>query len=201
VESLASPPEPKDQVGYFSENWEKGKHLQNYAGQTAGPGAFAPGKDTPTTRVQDDKSPGTGPYPAQYFTDDTLKAHTIYAPKTPPKGVKLPVLVWGNGGCGSSGTSFQNLLREVASYGFIVLANGPATGGFGLGQTKMTSMTESLDWVMAGANKGKYGDVDSSKIAVGGQSCGGMCSFQFNLRGLGRLTIFSRTGSLFGELP
>jgi hypothetical protein len=73
----------------------------------------------------DDGTPGTGPYPAYRFVDPTLKNHTIYAPKTPPKGVKLPVLIFGNGGCGNSGSGFTNLLTEIASYGYIAIANGP----------------------------------------------------------------------------
>ena len=50
----------------------------------------------------------------------------------------------------TAGTMYQNLLREIASHGFILVANGAlATGlAFLLGvsaQTKMTQMTESLD--------------------------------------------------------
>jgi hypothetical protein len=45
-------------------------------------------------------APGTtGPYKSQYSTDPNLPKHTIYAPLNPPEGVKLPVLIWGNGGC------------------------------------------------------------------------------------------------------
>jgi hypothetical protein len=167
VGSSAFHPVANDQVGHHYDRAFKFINLQTGIGQTAGPAAFAPGKDTPKERVGNDNLPGTGPYPAAWFTDDSLKAHTIYAPKSPPKDIKLPVLIWGNGGCGSSGLGFQNILREIASHGFIAIANGAPTGGFG--QSKMTAMTESLDWVMAGAANGKFGNVDSSKIAAGGQ--------------------------------
>jgi dienelactone hydrolase len=138
-----------------------------------------PGVHTPKERIQNDRSPGTGPYPAAYFTDSSLPAHTIYAPQTPPRDIKLPVFIFGNGGCGNVGTGFQNFLREVASHGFMAIANGaPAgTAGGGMrmgGQTKMTAMAESLNWTMKGGSDGKFGQVDSSKIAVGGQSCGGL---------------------------
>jgi hypothetical protein len=139
---------------------------------------MTPGVHTPKERVGDDKSPGTGPYPAAYFTDPSLPAHTIYAPKTVSKDMKLPVFIFGNGGCGNRGTGFQNFLREIASHGFMAIANGAPAGAegapMGMGQTKMTAMTESLDWIMKGGAGGKLGVVDSSKIAAGGQSCGGL---------------------------
>jgi hypothetical protein len=132
------------------------------------------GSEFPKGPTGNDNLPGTGPYPATNYTNDpSLPGHTIYAPKAPPKGVKLPALVWGNGGCTNGGTGFQNFLREIASHGFIVAANG-AGGPPGLGQTKMTAMTESLDWIMKGAGGGKFGEVDTTKIATAGQSCGGL---------------------------
>jgi dienelactone hydrolase len=152
--------------------------LTGSAGQAKGKGAMAPGKYSPKERTPNDNSPGTGPYPAAYFTDPSLAAHTIYAPKNPPKDMKLPAFVFGNGGCGNIGTGFQNFLREIASHGFIAIANGPPAGGaggmMGKGQTKMTAMTQSLDWIMKGGANGKFGQIDSSKIGVGGQSCGGL---------------------------
>ena len=42
---------------------------------------------------------GSGPYKAGYTTDPTLPKHTIFAPLVaPPASVKVPVIVWGNGG-------------------------------------------------------------------------------------------------------
>jgi hypothetical protein len=34
-------------------------------------------------------------------------------------------------------------------------------------------MTDGVDWVMKGS-AAKYGDIDTSKIATAGQSCGGL---------------------------
>jgi hypothetical protein len=62
-------------------------------------------------------SPGTGPYPAHYFADDSLFNHTIYAPKVLPKGGKTPILLWGNGGCVAAGTASTPFLLQVASQG------------------------------------------------------------------------------------
>jgi len=126
---------------------------------------------------------GSGPYNAGYVTDESLPNHTIYAPKTPPN-VKMPVIVWGNGGCFSSGVMFADFLTEIASYGYLILANGNAPkaskGGLsslasmlGGKQTKISDLTASIDWATKGSGK-KYGDIDVSKLAVAGQSCGGL---------------------------
>src|ERR1700761_5054882 len=44
--------------------------LTSVLGQTAGISAMTPGKDTPKTTVMNDNSPGSGPYPAAYFSDN-----------------------------------------------------------------------------------------------------------------------------------
>jgi dienelactone hydrolase len=142
---------------------------------------------------------GTGPYPAKFITDPSLPRHTIYVPQEPPKGIKLPVIAWGNGACGTDGTGFANFLTEVASYGYIVIADGApgaagqkASGGAakggssGLigslgggssgGQSKVSDMRDSIDWALAG-KAAKYGNIDTSKVATAGQSCGGLESY------------------------
>src|ERR1700712_2229306 len=68
---------------------------------------------------------GSGPYKAKHFADSTIPGQTVYAPKTSVASVKLPVMVWGNGGCTNSGTIFYDFLVEVASYGYLIVANGP----------------------------------------------------------------------------
>jgi hypothetical protein len=126
---------------------------------------------------------GSGPYKAGYVTDPSLPSHTIYAPKAAPK-IKMPVIVWGNGGCFSNGLMFEDFLTEVASHGYLILANGnPAKASKGAfsdlasllsgKQTKISDLTASIDWVTKGNGK-KYGDIDVSKLAVAGQSCGGL---------------------------
>jgi hypothetical protein len=46
------------------------------------------------SKAKQDWSGGSGPFNAKYFTDSSLPNHTIYAPKTPIPGKKLPLLVW-----------------------------------------------------------------------------------------------------------
>jgi dienelactone hydrolase len=136
---------------------------------------------------------GTGPYPAKFLTDPSLPNHTIYVPKTPPAGVKMPIVAWGNGACGTDGTGFANFLTEIASHGYIVIADGaPGSagqaaaakggsgnlisslgGGSGGGQSKVSDMRDSIDWALAG-KAAKYGSIDTTKVAAAGQSCGGL---------------------------
>jgi dienelactone hydrolase len=85
----------------------------------------------------------------------------------------MPVLIWGNGGCANDGAQFGNFLMEVASHGYLVLANGaPKSRKY----SSIKQMTDGVDWVLAG-KASKYGDIDSSKIASSGQSCGGLQAY------------------------
>ncbi|MGW5266120.1 ricin-type beta-trefoil lectin domain protein [Microbispora sp. NPDC004025] len=116
---------------------------------------------------------GSGPYPADYETSTSLPNHTIYRPGTLPSE-KLPIFVWGNGGCSANGTGQLNFLREIASHGFLVIASGSPNGS---GSTTSQMLTQSIDWAVAENSRqgSKYnGRLDTSKIAVGGWSCGGL---------------------------
>lgn len=132
---------------------------------------------------------GSGPYKAGYVADASLPKHTIYAPKTAPVNVSVPVIVWGNGACTMSGTMFQEFLTEIASYGYLVISNGIIVNGTNptdpnndfilamtTGQSKASMLTDSVDWVTKGG-AAKYGNIDATKIAAAGQSCGGLESF------------------------
>jgi hypothetical protein len=114
----------------------------------------------------------TGPYKAGAWSEASLPKHTIFGPVNPPAGLKIPVMVWGNGACSSNGMLFQKSLFEAASHGFLVLANGPQSGG--AGQTNAHMQTESMDWLDKNAGQGKYAHVDKSRLASAGQSCGGL---------------------------
>ena len=45
-----------------------------------------------------------------------------------------------------------------------------------MAQSKVSQMTESIDWVYKGDAR-KYGEVDVDKIAASGQSCGGLGAY------------------------
>jgi hypothetical protein len=86
--------------------------------QTRGAGSSAPVEGTTAT----------GPYKSGYYEDPGFPKHTIFAPTKPPPEMKLPVLIWSNGGCSGNGTLFRRSLWEVASHGTC-----------SLGETKRTS--------------------------------------------------------------
>lgn len=78
---------------------------------------------------------GTGLYgPVSYLVHPSLPNHTIYTPhprtllssSPPPEGggERLPVLVWANGMGFAWGLMFGPFLQEVASHGYVVIANG-----------------------------------------------------------------------------
>lgn len=104
-------------------------------------------------------------------TDSTLPKHTIYAPKSPPN-ITMPFIAFGNGGCSTDGASYKNFLVELASYGYVIAADGPP-GGSGSGQSRVQDMRDSLDWAFKGGAK-KYGDIDLERVATAGHSCGGL---------------------------
>jgi hypothetical protein len=121
---------------------------------------------------------GSGPYSAGYETSLRLPNHTIYRPDTLPPGVRLPIVAWGNGACRADGTWFQNILTEWASHGFLVIANGRPGGS---GSTNPEMLTDAIDWAVAENSRfgSKYrGRVDTTKVAVMGQSCGGIETYE-----------------------
>jgi hypothetical protein len=121
---------------------------------------------------------GSGPYPADYETSLRLLNHTIYRPNTLPADLRLPIVAWGNGACRADGTWFENILKEFASHGFLVIANG-RPGGFGTTDSDM--LVDAIDWAIAENNRAgsKYrGKIDTTKVAVMGQSCGGIEAYE-----------------------
>ena len=68
---------------------------------------------------------GSGPYPAIAEVRADAAGYTIYRPADFPRE-KLPLVLWGNGGCRDNGLSASHFLREIASHGYFVIANGSA---------------------------------------------------------------------------
>ena len=77
-------------------------------------------------------TPPTGPHAVVIEHDQTLATHTVYRPATLGPA-RYPVLVWGEGGCAKDGLMFPEFLNEIASHGFVVIADGPPVGRSGPG--------------------------------------------------------------------
>lgn len=127
---------------------------------------------------------GTGPYKAIVVGEKTLPQHSIYRPSDLSKAPKLPVMVWGNGGCANSSEEHQNFLSEIASNGYLILAIGPLvpegvklTDEERRKKTTSAMMLEALDWVTAQNNDKTspyFQKIDIKNVAVAGMSCGGL---------------------------
>jgi len=68
----------------------------------------------------------TGPYRVTMEEDPSLPNHTVYRPADldTVRGT-LPIVAFGNGACANAGNAFERYLAEIASHGFLVVANGP----------------------------------------------------------------------------
>jgi dienelactone hydrolase len=135
---------------------------------------------------------GTGPYKAILTEDASLSGFAIFKPQDLSafgKKQKLPIVLWGNGGCMASSFAVGNFLNEIASNGYIFIAIGPfknavsmpsreSMGQGGQGQsTKASQLIDALNWIIEQNNNkaSMYFDkIDIKKVAVMGQSCGGL---------------------------
>jgi hypothetical protein len=95
----------------------------------------APASDAPRIRVVNVAQrggPPTGPNAVVVEHDQTLTTHTIYRPANLGSS-KHGVLVWGEGGCAKNGLTFPEFLTELASHGFVIIADGPPVENAGRG--------------------------------------------------------------------
>mgnify|MGYP003299266798 CR=1 FL=1 len=69
---------------------------------------------------------GTGRYKAIVTTETGLENFTVYRPENMFTAAnsegKLPVILFGNGGCADSSEGFENFLTEIASHGYVVVS-------------------------------------------------------------------------------
>jgi len=95
-----------------------------------------------------------------------------------PANDRLPVMVWGNGGCAIDGARYAGFLGTIASHGFLVMTTTALEGDAQRSQTP-DDLRAAIDWAEAeNARAGSplQGKIDTSQVAVMGQSCGGFLS-------------------------
>ena len=143
-----------------------------------------------------------GPYKVTIEFNAAIPKHTIYRPADLASftgSKRLPIIAWGNGACSNAGLLFETFLTNVASHGYMIIVSGekdaplpafarrsagdppPApTAGRPLilpSMTKDEDMQTALNWAVAETAKKDsafYKKLNPGKIAVMGQSCGGL---------------------------
>lgn len=95
------------------------------------------------------------------------------------KKEKLPILLWCNGGCMDTSIGYENMLADVASYGYVVVAIGQLQMMAQHHKDKHTPSSmvqQALDWLCQQASDVRspyFNKIDIDNIAAAGHSCGG----------------------------
>ncbi len=95
-----------------------------------------------------------------------------------PAQDKMPVVVWGNGGCAIDNPKYASFLGTIASHGFLVMTTTKIEGEEQR-QQNADDLLAAITWAEtenARAGSPLQGKIDTSQVAVMGQSCGGFLS-------------------------
>lgn len=126
---------------------------------------------------------GSGPHKVVMETnsDPGIKEGTIYRPEDLAPGKNYPILIWGQGACSRDGRGAEASNVEIASYGYVVIADGTPTGGGGALSMDLKAITPValayVKWIVAENRKpcsAYYQSLDTTKVAANGFSCGGL---------------------------
>jgi poly(3-hydroxybutyrate) depolymerase len=124
-----------------------------------------------------------GPHGVHAESYPTLAAHTAYHParlEAFGPSNRLPIVSWGNGACARNGSAFAGFLTQIASHGYLAIAVGPKTPSPGPAPAPTIDdhlLVEAIDWAVKqnGDRSSRFYDkLDTSRVAVMGQSCGGL---------------------------
>lgn len=163
--------------------------------------------------------PGSGPYAAMKEEVPSLPKHVVYRPAnlTALKGRKLGVVAWGNGGCSDDGASSRFHLLELASRGYLVIANGrilsgpgappaepqaaPAPGQLPPSRTKAAELSDAIDWALKENQRPGspyFGRIEPTQVAVSGWSCGGVQALKIGADPRVKTLVLHNTGIFNG---
>jgi hypothetical protein len=128
-------------------------------------------------------APLAEPGPYQITSEKAFGApgYLVFRPTTLdafPKKDKLPVMVWGNGGCAIDATRYSGFLTTIASHGFLVMGTVPQEGAARRQETA-DDVRGAIDWAAKENDRSDSplkGKIALDKVAVMGQSCGGFLS-------------------------
>ncbi len=124
----------------------------------------------------------SGPYKAIAATEATLPDYVVYRPMDLDAACdaegKLPVIVFGNGGCSDSSLAHERVLSEIASHGYLIIAIGALelVPGRERAHTPASRLLDAIGWITAQAADQAsecFERVNTNRIAAMGQSCGG----------------------------
>lgn len=127
---------------------------------------------------------GSGPHKAVALRERSLKDYVVYRPMNLERAMgrekhPLPVLIFCNGGCMDTSIAYENMLTDIASYGYVVVAIGELQM-FAQHEkdqhTPSSKVLHALDWISQQAstpNSPYYNKIDVNRIAAAGHSCGG----------------------------
>ena len=126
---------------------------------------------------------GTGLFKAVAVSEPTLGNFVVYRPKdlywASCREKKLPILLWGNGGCMDTSVGYERMLVEIASQGYVVIALGELQQVYGDRpevHTPSSMMADAIRWICRQAQDREspyYDCVDTTLMAAAGHSCGG----------------------------
>jgi len=124
-----------------------------------------------------------GPYTVTVESYSTLATHTAYHPtdlRAWGSSKRLPIVSWGNGACARNGMAFAEFLTQIASNGYLAIAVGPKSVPPGPAPDPTIDdqlLLDAINWAIkqnGDSSSPFYNKLDATKIAVMGQSCGGL---------------------------
>ncbi len=127
---------------------------------------------------------GSGPYKAVAVRERSLTDFVVYHPVNMNMAMarekqKLPVLLFANGGCMDTSIGYENMLTDLASYGYVVVAIGELQMFARHEQdqhTPSSMLVKAMDWICQQASDETspyYNKLDVDHMAAAGHSCGG----------------------------